>query len=109
VAPRLAELCAHSRVKQAALLTEVAVLFEPEGQGELTSPMLRLVASSSLLRATKALYDEDVVEEEAIVEWVDNMKTAARLSDSAAHFTQRIKQMSPFVKWLQEAEEEDSE
>jgi hypothetical protein len=108
-APRLVELCGPSRVKQVALLEAVAVLFEPGGQSELPGATLRLIGSSSLLRACKALYDEDVVQEEAVVEWVENMKTAARLSDAATHFTQRLKKMAPFVKWLQEAEEEESD
>ena len=54
----------------------------------------------------KELYDEDVLEEEVLLEWAKKMskknvskELAQKIHDKAA----------PFIKWLQEAEEETSE
>merc|ERR1712211_176034 len=54
----------------------------------------------------KELYDEDVLEEEVLLEWAKKVskknvskELAQKIHDKAA----------PFIKWLQEAEEETSE
>ena len=107
-APRLLALCEGRRPQQVALLGGVAALLEPGGAEDLPGATLRLLRDSSLVRAAKALYDLDVLEEEAVVQWVEDMKTAARLSEEGGVFTERIKQMAPLVKWLQEADEASS-
>lgn len=102
-AARLAEACPR-RPQQALLLSGVAALLEPGGASDLPGAAVRALSSTTLVRVAKALYDLDVVEEEAVMEWVEDMKTAARLSGSDGPYTLRIKQMAPFVKWLQEAD-----
>jgi translation initiation factor eIF-2B subunit epsilon len=51
----------------------------------------------------KLLYDEDVVAEEAVLEWADEK---AHADDSERHF---LNLAAPFVEWLRNASEEDSD
>jgi len=104
-APGLRDSCPR-QPQQVALLNGVAALLEGLGAAALPATVLRLLEATPLVRIAKALYDLDVVEEEAVVAWVDDMKCAARLSGGS--YTARIKQMAPFVKWLSEADEGSS-
>jgi len=54
----------------------------------------------------KALYDEDIVEEEVLIEW--DSKISKRYV-SKEFSTEIHAKASPFIKWLKEAEEESSE
>ncbi|XP_018021523.1 eukaryotic translation initiation factor 5 [Hyalella azteca] len=53
----------------------------------------------------KTLYDHDIVDEEVIVEW---SKKASKKYVSKEMAQEIHKKAAPFLKWLQEAEEEDS-
>ncbi|GAU97427.1 hypothetical protein RvY_08726 [Ramazzottius varieornatus] len=70
--------------------------------GEAFAPLL-LPKSMKIL---KEFYDQDILEEEAILEWYDKpRKTFVKLS-----IAEDIrKKVEPFAKWLREAEEESSE
>lgn len=54
----------------------------------------------------KAFYDADILEEEVILEW-SNKVSKKYVAKELAH--EIHEKASPFIKWLQEAEEEESE
>lgn len=53
----------------------------------------------------KALYDSDVVEEEVLIDWSKRVSKKYVSKDMAQEIHDRA---APFIKWLQEAEEEES-
>ena len=62
---------------------------------------------SSLVKILHHLYNNDVLSEEVILEWHRNPKTAADDDQDDLATRQSIrKQVTSFITWLQEAEEE---
>jgi len=57
----------------------------------------------------KVLYDADAAEEEAVLKWHKNAKQAASLKVPDAVAESVRKHASPFVTWLEEAEEDSDE
>lgn len=53
----------------------------------------------------KALYDRDILEEEAILDWAKKCSKKYVSKEMAQEIHEKAK---PFIKWLQEAEEEES-
>jgi translation initiation factor 5 len=60
-----------------------------------------------LVAVLKALYDDDVCEEEAIVKWAGDPKSARKFGVDAETGAAVRKQAKPFIEWLQESDEED--
>jgi translation initiation factor 5 len=57
--------------------------------------------------ALKALYDEDVLEEELIVAWYDKPTAGKVLNVSAASAKAVRDSAEPFVEWLKNAESDE--
>lgn len=89
---------ARSDADQAALVAAVQVM--AEGRSDWGEAGRALADLSP--RLLKLLYDEDVVSEEAVVAWEKEAK--ANTVDSRF-----LKLAAPFIKWLQEAEEDSDE
>ena len=74
----------------------------------LTCPLLYAVAQAALV--LKALYDDDIVEEELITAWYDKANIGKVLGIDAAAAAAVREAAKPFVEWLKEAEsDEDSD
>lgn len=71
---------------------------------------LIVVMCTQVLHVLKALYDEDIVEEEIITAWHAHPGTGKALGVPAAAAEKVRKAAAPFVEWLEEAEsDEESE
>lgn len=79
---------ASSSVEQARMLDVVSHVFD---QGWVQSGN-----KQSILRVLKALYDEDVIEDEAVFRWEQSNVKSTALAKAA-----------PFIEWLRENEEDD--
>lgn len=60
----------------------------------------------------KHLYDADIVEEDALLEWASELEPSDEYTPTAISIEQFAvlrKKAEPFVVWLQQADEEDDE
>lgn len=57
------------------------------------------------VRILKALYDEDLLEEEVILQWGEKVSKKYVSKEVCSQIHEKV---APFIKWLKEAEEEDS-
>ncbi len=101
-------------LKQKALLSKMASdesgqkLFLACLEHMLTEEEPSLLPKAPLVM--KALYDEDILEEESIIAWHEGgPKLNKRLGISEAQGAAIRKAADPLVTWLKEAEEEDDE
>ena len=60
-----------------------------------------------LVAVLKALYDEDVCEEEAISKWAADPKSARKFGVDAETGAAVRKQAKPFIEWLQESDDDE--
>jgi len=65
-----------------------------------------LLASDKIVKILHQLYDKDVVSEEVVTKW--GTKASKKYVDLAT--SKKIRRAAePFLKWLEEAEEDDSD
>ena len=104
LAPQIAEKKAYlieARTDDAAL--QVAILNAVELYVTETAPN----DFKKLVAVLKALYDEDVCEEEAISKWAADPKSARKFGVDAETGAAVRKQAKPFIEWLQESDDDE--
>ena len=108
LAPQIVEKKAYlveAALGENASAMQVAILNAVELYVTETAPddFKRLVA------VLKALYDEDVCEEEAISKWAADPKSARKFGVDAETGAAVRQQAKPFIEWLQESDDDDDD
>lgn len=67
----------------------------------------KLAVGMQAVHVIKALYDEDIVDEDIIVAWHARPSTGKALGVAAGAAEQVRKAAGPFVAWLEEADSDD--
>ncbi|KAG0237438.1 hypothetical protein BGW42_001014 [Actinomortierella wolfii] len=97
-------------IKQRAKLLRKFVTSEKAQKACLGGMERHLITSKTLMLKAplvlQAFYENDIVEEEVILRWAEKPSKRYVSRDEAKQVRERC---APFVKWLEEAEEEDSE
>jgi translation initiation factor 5 len=93
----LIEACKGDAAMQVAILNAVELYVTESAPNDF----------KKLVAVLKALYDDDVCEEEAIVKWAGDPKSARKFGVDAETGAAVRKQAKPFIEWLQESDEED--